>query len=208
MEEYTTDWVSKFGIPNFKYVKEQYSDIADILEIGSFEGRSACWMLKHMLNDTGTLTCIDPFPNEQLNPGDVVARRQIDPFDNRPYTLDDITFQRFTSNINQAKNPNQTVTVFRKLSYHALAELIVAEKQFDFIYVDGCHKSSATLTDACMCFGLLKPQGFMLFDDYLLANRPNVLDRGKMAIDAFMNTFSPNLEIHKVGYQVLVQKKV
>ena len=95
----------------------------------------------------------------------------------------------------------------RGLSYYSLADLIAQRKTFDFIYVDGSHQADATLTDACMCFGLLNPTGFMLFDDYLWNHVPNVLDRGKMSIDAFVNMFLPNIDIVNINYQFLIQKK-
>ena len=62
-EIYTYDWfthnasewprlvASYAGQPNLEF-----------LEVGSFEGRSACWLLKHALTGEGSrLTCIDLF---------------------------------------------------------------------------------------------------------------------------------------------------
>ena len=207
VEVYTRDFF-RHGIDNFLYVKEKFGQCSEILEIGSFEGRSACWMLRHLLTDTGSLTCIDPFPVQEIRDlSEPLPSRQLDPFGNISYLVDHKTLDQFNSNIAHAKHPEQIVNLFQEVSYTALSKLIVKKTQFDFIYIDGCHWAQAALTDACMCFGLLKPQGFMLFDDYLLQNRPNVLNRAKMSIDAFVNIFYPNLEIHKSGFQVLIQKK-
>jgi predicted O-methyltransferase YrrM len=208
MAKFTTDWISTFAIPNFHYVKEQCNQITNILEIGSFEGRSACWMLTNLLDDQGTLTCIDPFPIRTVrDPLDNTPSRQVNPFKDIVYTVDDELINIFNSNIAQAKKPGQTVNVLQKVSYNALAKLIVDQTQFDFIYIDGCHQAQATLSDACMCFGMLKPGGFMLFDDYLNRTRENVFYRGKISIDAFVNIFYPDIAIHQMGYQVLIQKK-
>lgn len=196
MSEYTSDWFS-YAINNFETVKKSfYGDINDILEIGSHEGRSASWILQNMLGDQGTLTCIDPFANHHINP-----------FRDTTYTADEAVLQRFYANVAEAKKPEQTLNVLRGLSYYALADLIAQRKSFDFIYVDGNHQADATLTDACMCFGLLKPGGFMLFDDYLWDHLPDVLDQGKMSIDAFVNMFLPSINISAIGYQLLIQKK-
>ena len=196
MSEYTSDWFS-YAINNFETVKKSfYGDINDILEIGSHEGRSASWILQNMLGDQGTLTCIDPFANHHINP-----------FRDTTYTADEEVLQRFYANVAEAKKPQQTLNVLRGLSYYALADLIAQRKSFDFIYVDGNHQADATLTDACMCFGLLKPGGFMLFDDYLWDHLPDVLDQGKMSIDAFVNMFLPSINISAIGYQLLIQKK-
>ena len=208
MEIYSQNFFSH-GIDNFLYVKENFGHCNEILEIGSFEGRSACWMLKNLLEDTGSLTCIDPFPDRQIRDlSEPFPSRQLNPFKNISYSIDNKTLDQFNSNIAHAKKPKQIVNLFQEVSYTALSKLIVDKKQFDFIYIDGCHWAQSVLTDACMCFGLLKPNGFILFDDYLLQNRPNVFNRAKMSIDAFVNIFYPDLEIHKSGFQVLIQKKV
>lgn len=204
MAEFTSDWFT-YAIDNFSIVKNatmeghhpQPGYVNDILEIGSHEGRSTCWMLQNLLSDHGTITCIDPFANHHINP-----------FRDESYMVDEEVFQRFQSNINEAKKPGQTVNVMRGTSYYALADLITQRKEFDFIYVDGNHQADATLTDACMCFGLLRYSGFMLFDDYLWDHLPDVLDRGKMSIDAFTNMFLPNIQFSSIGYQMLIQKKV
>jgi putative two-component system response regulator len=54
---------------------------------------------------------------------------------------------------------------------------------------------------------LLKPGGFMLFDDYLFEDEPDVLDRGKIAIDAFCTSFTRQLDFYLINYQLAVRKK-
>ena len=203
MTEFTSDWFT-YAIDNFTVVKNAFVGdlntqpgyVNNILEIGSHEGRSACWMLENMLSDSGTLICIDPFANHHINP-----------FRDKSYEMDEEVFAQFQANVTESKKPQQTVNVIKGTSYYALADLIAHRKTFDFIYVDGNHQADATLADACMCFGLLNPGGFMLFDDYLWDHLPNVLDRGKMSIDAFVNMFLPNINISSIGYQFLIQKK-
>lgn len=196
MAEYTSDWFT-YAIDNFEVVKKAFLvDIDQILEIGSHEGRSASWILQNMLGDQGTLTCVDPFANHHINP-----------FRDESYTRDEEVFRRFQDNVAEAKKPQQTVNILQGTSYYVLADLIAQRRIYDFIYVDGNHQADTTLTDACMCFGLLKPGGYMLFDDYLWDHLPDVLDRGKMSIDSFVNMFLPNINISSIGYQFLIQKK-
>jgi hypothetical protein len=151
-------------------------------------------MLENMLSDTGTITCIDPFLGvddlEQADPG------------LRYKPLED----RFNYNVAISKKSTQTVNVIPTGSYTALASLITAGGQYDFIYVDGDHAGEAAMTDACMAWGLLRQGGIMLFDDYFWDHVPDVLDRPKMAIDAFMNTFSRRFIVTGVGYQIAIQK--
>jgi hypothetical protein len=71
----------------------------------------------------------------------------------------------------------------------------------DFVYVDGSHAPSDTLSDACMAWGMLKPQGIMLFDDYQYPHEPT-----KVGIDAFLAGFEGQYEIVINNYQLGVKK--
>jgi len=194
---FTQDWFTH-NTTNFTDCKnrlvEEFEEVTSILEIGCYEGRGTCWMLENMLSDTGTITCIDPFLGvdnpEQDDPG------------LRYKPLED----RFNYNVLISKKSNQTVNVMPSGSYTALASLITSGDQYDFIYVDGDHAGEGALTDACMSWGLLRKGGIMLFDDYFWDHVPDILDRPKAAIDAFMNTFTRRFKVTGVGYQIAIQK--
>jgi hypothetical protein len=153
-------------------------------------------MLQELLSDTGTITCIDPWANEPLSA-----------FDDDVVPENRIIERVFRSNTNKARKPGQTLEVMPNLSFMALAELITQGRRYDFIYVDGSHDADAVLTDACMCFGLLKPGGIMLFDDYLWPYATDALSRPKMSIDAFVNMFTNRINIGIQNYQLSIQKK-
>jgi len=194
---FTQDWFTH-NTTNFNDCKtrliESFNEVNSILEIGCYEGRGTCWMLENMLSDNGSIICIDPFLGVD-NP------ERADP-ELRYKPLED----RFNYNVAISKKSGQTINVIPTVSYTALASLIAAGIQFDFIYVDGDHTGEGALTDACMAWGLLRQGGIMLFDDYFWDHEPNVLDRPKAAIDAFMNTFSRRYKVTTVGYQIAVQK--
>lgn len=192
---FTADWFSN-GLVNFEFVKAHADQkLSSILEIGSHEGRAACWMLENLLADDGTITCVDPFGNVPLN----------------AYTNDELPEQRIIQEIHKhntdlVKKPGQTVEVMPMMSYHGLAQLIVDRREYELIYVDGSHCSDAVLADATMAFGLLKTGGFMIFDDYLWNESPDVLDHPKMSIDAFVNMFRKHIAIGMINYQYVIQK--
>jgi predicted O-methyltransferase YrrM len=148
------------------------------LEIGSYEGRSTCWLLQNGLSAKGSIVCVDPFPNLNEVEG------------------------RFWTNINEARKDTQVVSAFKKPSYQALAEMIGHKYVFDFIYVDGSHAPDAALTDACMAWGLLRQGGIMLFDDYLYPE-----EQTKDGIDAFLCAFLGKFEPLINNYQLAVRKK-
>jgi predicted O-methyltransferase YrrM len=193
---YSQDWFTH-NSTNFTDCKnrlvEEFGEVTSILEIGCYEGRSTCWMLENMLSDTGTIICIDPFTTSENGQADPAVR-------------DSVLEGRFNHNVNLSKKSTQTVNVIPTVSYTSLATLISSGKQFDFIYVDGDHTGEAAMTDACMSWGLLRTGGIMLFDDYFWDHAPDMLDRPKAAIDAFMNTFTRRFKVTGVGYQIAIQK--
>lgn len=194
MPEFTKDFFTKH-IDNFKTIIEILGPVELALEIGSYQGRSACWMLQNMITDTGRLTCIDPFTHQDLTPWDCDT-----PADGN---LD--IAARFQRNIDEHKKPNQTVRLMIQRSYPALAQLVTEKQQFDFIYIDGNHSTATTLADACMAFGLTKMGGIMLFDDYFNQGFDQTLGGCKPSIDAFVNLFTnyvtPVVNNTQVGVQ-------
>lgn len=180
---FTQDWFSS-NIPNFEHIRAILSGNQNFLEVGSFEGRSTCWILENMLSDNGTIYCVDTFKGGQEH-SDLNLTKLRDVFE---------------ENVHASKKPNQTVRVLEKDSYVALAELIAMYQSFDFIYVDGSHEAHDVLTDACLCFRLLKQGGVMLFDDY--AGGQGVKD----AFQMFYNAHHTKIEVVGVNYQIAVRK--
>lgn len=127
-----------------------------ILEVGSFEGRSACWFLEAFPHSH--LTCVDPF-------------------------YDDVYEQRFEHNIRRAGGQAR-VTRCKGRSEAILPTL--APESYDLIYIDGSHKAVHVLFDALMGLELLRPGGVMVFDDYLWCLQLPSEDRPQMAIDFFL----------------------
>lgn len=192
---FTADWFSN-GLINFEHVKSHVESAPQsILEIGCHEGRSTCWMLENLLADNGTITCVDPFAHHPLSA-----------FKNDQVPENRIIEQIFRHNTDLAKAPTQTVRLMPTLSFYALAELITERAQFDFIYVDGSHSADEVLADAVMAFGLLKKNGYMIFDDYLWMAAADSLDRPKMSIDAFVNMFQKSIEVIMINYQYVIKK--
>lgn len=57
---FTKDWFSRH-IPRFElYLKEFKNKKVKFLEIGSYEGRSAIWVLENILNKESELVCVEP----------------------------------------------------------------------------------------------------------------------------------------------------
>lgn len=62
--EFTSDWHSPHEPLWYEHLGPLDGRPVRCLEIGSHEGRSALWIVQHLLSHPdSTLTCIDPWPN-------------------------------------------------------------------------------------------------------------------------------------------------
>jgi predicted O-methyltransferase YrrM len=180
---FTEDWFSH-NVSNFETCMSALPEKKLFLEIGAFEGRATCWLLENGLADKGSIVCVDPFSGSLEHGG--IDMQAVE--------------ARFWSNTAQSRKDTQVVSLMKKISYEALAEMVGYKYAFDFIYVDGVHSAEGTLTDACMAWGLLKQGGVMLFDDYQYPLEPT-----KVGIDAFLNSFD-GYELIIDNYQLAVRK--
>lgn len=179
--DFTADWFTR-NVPIWEEVVIPLSP-RKILEIGSFEGRSACYVIEKC-SQSGpiTLYCVDTWKGGLEHDRNVMVTVE----------------QRFDHNIMIALKSAKHACNFHKLkgpSSDKLANLIDCghASTFDLIYVDGSHRAPDVLTDAVMSFYLLRIGGLLIFDDYLWhMERPgqqDLLNMPKLAIDAFLNIF-------------------
>ena len=165
---------------NFDKCIQVLGKVDRVLEIGAHEGRSACYILENFLTDTGTLCSVDP-------------------------QIDEVTRNRFNSNVALAKKPEQVVENLYDMSIPALSKLVARRQQFDFVYVDGDHHNQTVIADAVLGWQLLRQGGIMLFDDYY----PVLSEEGpKVGIDAFCMLYSNQFSWIITNHQIGLQKKI
>ena len=187
---FSYDWVSQ-------HTKEWEKDLQHLkgkpgiraLEVGCFEGQSACWFLDNILTDpTSRLVCVDPF----AVPMATVLLRFFE--------------ANFDRNIG-ASGAGDRVTKLIGPSQVVLRTLQPA--QFDFIYVDGSHKVGDVLQDAVLAWTVLRPGGVVMFDDYGLVDD---VSEGMMArapgraLDAFMSILGGSATLLRRDWQLVLQK--
>lgn len=143
-----------------------------VLEIGSFEGQSTCWMLNNLLtHPESEIFCVDPFTGS------------IEHNTNQTTGL----FDRFCHNIKSTGNSDK-VKVCQGTSEQILPKLLASGILFDFCYIDGSHCAADVLFDAVLAWKMLRPGGLIIFDDYLWpVYQDQPLLNPKFAIDAFVN---------------------
>jgi predicted O-methyltransferase YrrM len=203
--QFTNNWFGSVAKGVWDQLMPQLAP-ARILEIGSYEGASACYLIdalapRHSLE----LHCIDTWEGG--------VEHQID--GNAPADMHSVE-RRFHHNVALAagKYPGRArVEVHKGFSDDHLAALIAAGKKsyFDFVYVDGSHQAADVLVDAVLGFKLLRVGGVIAFDDYLwseaLPSGKDPLRCPKPAIDAFVNLNFRKVEVLSAPlYQLYVRK--
>lgn len=184
---FTVDWTTwnvRYWEPIFKGVNFTPSNV---LEIGAFEGRTTCWIL-----DTYSgahVTCVDTWEGSEEH----------------EQSMKDGLFDRYMGNVTRF---GDRVTVRRGMSGDVLRTFPTTEPSFDLVYVDGSHYSRDALEDAILSWRLLKPGGFMIFDDYTWTMDGTKLEdikNPRTGIDAFCKIFEP-IHIKEIPGQLIVQK--
>ena len=162
---------------------------ARILEIGSFEGLSTCFLLWRLPD--AKLTCVDTF-------GGGIEHRG-------PETATEGLEARFDTNVALVD-----ATRVRKLagdSRRMLLDLASEDQRFDFVFIDGSHLGLDVLVDASLAWQLLEPGGTLVFDDYNWSELgDDALLRPGPAIDAFLGLVAGKYELLSEDIQVIVRK--
>jgi predicted O-methyltransferase YrrM len=165
------------------------------LEIGSWQGGSACWLLDRVVGPRGgTLTCIDPFSGSSEHAAFLSQ------------TLADVGSSLealFDDNVARTGHAGM-VRKLKGFSQDVLPRL--HGETFDFIYVDGAHEAKWVIQDAVLSWGVLAPGGFMLFDDvpFTFPERPE--QNTARAIDFFTSVFRDDLTIIASERQLLLRR--
>ncbi len=188
---FSQDWFTGH-IPNWKLLLGEFAGKPGLqfCEVGSFEGRSAVWLLQNILTDpTARLMCIDTF-----------AFRAADYTDDVPAVDISARFDRNIAAVGTAHKVRKLVGPSRVV----LRTLPVGV--FDFIYIDGSHRAPDVLTDAVLAWDLLKEGGILLFDDYGFRAFPDVIGNPHVAIDAFLQIYRGSYAIMHKGWQLALRR--
>jgi predicted O-methyltransferase YrrM len=161
-----------------------------ILEIGSWEGRSAIFFLRYF--PRATLTTIDTFTGSP----EIAA-------DARLVGLIPGVEARFDSNLAEF---GPRLEKIKATSYAALGGLAMEFRRFDLIYVDGSHYSTDVYADAAMSWPMLARGGILIFDDYDWHLMSTEVERPKLGIDAFLAAIAGQYRILHRDTQVIIEK--
>jgi|GEM_PF-1558524 len=168
------------------------------LEVGTWEGRSLCWMLKNVLtHPTARATCIDLFPEKPQGHFQTLAEKgAFSPTLHTEACLD--------HNLGTL-GASHKVRKIRGASHDILPTLV--ENRYDIVYIDADHMAHNVLLDGIYAWKLLKPGGILIFDDYDLARFEDERLNPRQGIDAFLSVYAPYLTVLHDKIQVWIRKE-
>ena len=202
---FTTPWFDNVAKPIWSQLIPQLKP-KTILEIGSYEGASACFLIDTLSTDLELeITCVDTWlGGVEHQPGGIAHANM------------NAVERNFDSNLKTACAAAKHPVHFTKIKGQSdltMAHLLSSGKQgyFDLVYIDGSHLACDVLCDAVLGFRLLKTGGVMIFDDYNwhegLPQGIDLMRCPKPAIDAFTTLYWNKLQIISAPlYQLYVQK--
>ena len=180
MAEFTRDWFGRYTA----HWSELFASRGwhpetprTIIEIGSYEGRSALWMLENLLQ----------------HPDEPASLRRYLPRSGKPRQL--LAALRGQRPRLAARQQGHCLCLDLASLPRALRRR--AATQADFIYVDGSHRAAEVLEDLVLAFHAIRVGGVIICDDYLKGAPAGDLTLGspKVAVDAFTTIYRDRLDI-------------
>ena len=174
------------------------------LEIGSHEGQSTCYFLKHILcNPKSKLLCCDPWYVSHWNKGK----------EDTMLCYEDL----FIVNMNNNDKHNQ-VSQFRGLGSDLYKNDLFKSQSYDVVYIDDNHTYEGTKLNLENIYPKLSSNGVIIIDDYdkeyfnvTPTTKPEEpgfwCDPVKKAVDEFIEKEKDTIKIIYQEYQMFIGKK-
>ena len=165
---------------NFKRIK----NVKNMLEIGSYEGRSAIFFLKNFSNSN--ISCVDTWSGSH---------------EHRSFN-----FKLIEKNFDSNTSFYQSNNILRKYKMTSNEFFKKNSKYFDLIYVDGDHSSDQVKIDLINSWNVLKNGGFLILDDYMWWYYKDYKKNPSTPINNFIKENISNISKLTVWHQVIIQK--
>jgi predicted O-methyltransferase YrrM len=193
-KQFCTDWTS-WHFPNWMTLLAPFRDRpARMLEIGSWEGRSAIFFLNYL--PKVTLTCVDTFAGGQEHQEAAARTAEEAEMLAGVESRFDANTSAFAARLEKLKAP----------SVDGLIQLGLADRRFDIAYIDGGHRASEVYADSALTWPLIASGGLVIFDDYQWAEMPDPMDNPKPGVDAFLASIEGQYRMVHNDYQVAIAK--
>lgn len=160
--------------------------VVQALEIGSYEGQSATWLLENILTGEGSfISCVDVFES----PGGRIRPDYEEVFD--------LNMRQYLDEERAFKHKGRSQELLREFAF----------ENYQLIYVDGSHFAADVLEDAVLCWRLLTVGGVLIFDDYDWGGTDmKSAEIPKTGIDGFLAAYQGLYNTLHREYQVAIRK--
>ncbi len=181
------DISKKWFTNNLYFIKKNLANtkIKNLLEIGSYEGRSALFFLD--LFKITKISCVDTWSGSDEHK--------------------DINFHAIENNFDlntKSFKEKKTLLKFKMTSDEFFKQ---NKNKFDFIYVDGDHAKDQVYKDLINSWSILNSNGFLLIDDYMWWYFKDLKKNPASAVNSFINKYFDQVREIVIWHQVLLQKK-
>lgn len=175
--ELTTDWTTGNLTRWRRMLAPWRNEPLRILEVGSWEGRSALFFLRFFPN--ATIVCVDNFAQHPDTEGRL--DRNLAPYGNR---------------VEKRKGE----------SFEVLDQLIAEKQHFDLVYIDADHFYEPVMKNSVRSWALTEPGSVIIWDDYGWGRWLEEKVRAKAAIDDFLRERDGAWRLLGKGYQVAIER--
>ena len=182
----SVDITKKWFTNNLYFLSKNLSTfkIKNLLEIGSYEGRSAIFFA-NIFQDS-KISCVDTWSGSDEHEN-INFKSIEDNFDqNTKFLKDNQSLSKFKMTSDTFFNQNTT--------------------KFDFVYVDGDHSRDQVLKDLKNSWSVLNNNGFLLVDDYMWWFYKDLNNNPAYSVNKFIKEYSNQIKKMTIWHQVLIQK--
>jgi hypothetical protein len=187
-------------IPMWSSYFTRFQNQSDLLflEIGTGHGRSSVWLLENVLTEpTSRIITVDIQDDRLFKKEDLSSEYESD--------VNVSVSKNLKPYVDQGKcefHVKDSKEFFRQLYGGVLKTNFNLQNPigaFDFVYLDGSHDPDYVMYESAISFELLKPGGFLLFDDYGWGNC-------RFGIEAFLLCYKDKYKLLVKDWQVLIEK--
>ena len=165
---------------NFKGIK----NVKNILEIGSYEGRSAIFFLKNFSDSN--ITCVDTWCGSDEHKS--------------------VNFELIEENFDLNTSFYQSNKTLLKYKMTSNEFFEINNKNFDLIFVDGDHSSNQVKVDLINSWNILKSGGYLILDDYMWWFYKDLKKNPSTPINNFIKENILNISKLNIWHQVIIKK--
>ena len=187
---FTEDWFSGNISTWVQMFNQHENKIESVLEIGAYEGKATVWLCEN-IPTIKRYFIIDTFEGSEVEHGMEGTSERLD-IDN--------SFIENNLKYNISNFPNIDFFTLKGESQKILPTM---NEKFDFIYIDGSHKSDDTFMDGYWSHRFLNVGGIIVFDDlgWKDPNRPQANESPEIGIRLWNTLYENYYDTIMQGYQ-------